>query len=373
MVRDILTARGSTRAVSPTPFYSTRNQPKELASATSQLFLGVRIECAECHHHPSERWSQHDFTAYAGFFTGLKPKPLPSGATAILAEAGTDLKHPRTGEDVPAAGLGQTPPPSLETDRRRALAEWMTTPENPFFARALANRIWAHYLGRGLVDPLDDMRASNPPTNEPLLDALADHLRAVNYDLKAFTTTILESRVYQSSTETDETNVHDRQQFSHAEFRPMPAEVLLDAIRHATGIPEKFNGWPVGARAIEVWDNRMPSYFFRVFGRPERTTVCACERGDAPSITQALHLMNAPEIATKIRHRDGRARQLAESDLSPDAIITELYLSTLSRRPGKAEKNLMLEVFDLPETDRRAAVEDVLWTLLNTKEFLFNH
>jgi len=398
MVRDLLTARGNLQAEGPAPLYATLDDPKQLASATSQLFLGVRIECAECHHHPFEKWSQRDFYALAGFFTGLKKKPLPGGAQALVLQTGHDLAHPRTGEVVPAAGLGASPVELPETaapdaaptspiavaanlDRRQALADWMTDDSNPFFARAIANRLWAHYFGRGLVEPVDDLRATNPATNAPLLDALADHLREVDYDLKAFTRTLLASRVYQLRSqpgdgggESGEAAQEDpNQYFAHAAHRPLPAEVLLDAICQATDVPEKFNGWPIGARAIEVWDNRMPSYFFRIFGRPGRTTVCACERGDAPSITQALHLMNSPEIVGKVQHRHGRARRLAAASGTPAEIVNELYLVVLSRRPTEDEQSLLCALFDDPRIDRRTAVEDVLWTLLNTKEFLFNH
>ena len=377
MVRDILTARGSAQAESPAAFYTTLNEPAELASATSQLFLGVRIECARCHHHPFERWSQRDFVAFAGFFTGVTKKKLPDGTTAIVAQLGSDLKHPRTNDVIPAAGLGGLPALSAAKEtlfgRRQALADWMTDDSNPFLARALANRLWAHYFGRGLVEPVDDLRATNPATNEPLLAALAEYLQSVDYDIKAFTRTLLSSRVYQLSPLTNETNARDNQHFSHATYRPMPAEVLLDAICQVTGVPEKFNGWPVGARSIEVWDNRMPSYFFRIFGRPARTTVCECERGDAPTISQALHLTNSPEIGSKINHRRGRARQLAASDRTPREVIEELYLTALSRRPSAEERRLLMPLFGQDEIDRRAAAEDVLWTLVNIKEFLFNH
>ncbi len=375
IVRDILTARGHLEAIGPTPFYTTLDKPNELASATSQLFLGVRIECAECHHHPFERWSQADFTAYAGFFTGLKTKSLPDGSKSLIADLGRDLKHPRTGETVLPAGLGQTALESdaLPHDRRLALTDWMTNLKNPFFAKSITNRLWAHYFGRGLVEPLDDIRATNPATNEPLLNALAESLIEDDYDLKKFTKTMLASRVYQLSHQTTETNATDQQNFSHAAYRPLPAEVLLDAVCQATDVPEKFNGWPIGARAIEVWDNRMPKYFFRIFGRPQRTTVCACERGDDPTISQALHVMNSPEIGGKVGHRLGRARQLAESQRTPDEIIEELYLATLNREPTPAELRLMRSAFADQTTDRQTAVEDVLWTLLNTKEFLFNH
>ncbi|MDG1895990.1 MAG: DUF1549 and DUF1553 domain-containing protein [Fuerstiella sp.] len=375
-VRDILTARGSTRAESPAALYVTLNEAKELGSSISQLFLGIRIECAECHHHPFEKWSQEDFYSFAGLFTGVGQKTLPGGAKGILVKAGSDLKHPKMASVVPARGLGEDISADAEftmpVDRREHLADWMTSDTNPYFARAIVNRVWANYFSRGLIDPVDDLRASNPASNEAVLTALADHLRESDYDLKVLTQTILESRTYQLNSEQNDSNADDQQNFSRAAYRPHPAEVLLDAISQVTGVAEKFNGWPLGARAIEVWDNRMPSYFFRIFGRPTRTTVCACERGDAPSISQALHLLNSSEIGEKIQHRQGRVRQLADSELGPDAIIDELYLSTVNRFPTVAERDLMLQAC-AQNTDRRETVEDLMWTLLNTKEFLFNH
>jgi hypothetical protein len=248
----------------------------------------------------------------------------------------------------------------------------MTAPTNPFFARAISNRLWAHYFGRGLVEPLDDLRDANPATNEPLLDALAKHLREVKYDLKKFTRTLLNSRLYQLSSRAPG-NTTDEQNFSHAIPRAIPAEVLLDAISQTTGVPEKFNGWPEGYRAIQVWDNRMPSYFFRIFGRPVRASVCECERSNEPSIAQALHLMNSEEIMGKVRSRKGVARVLARSAKAPRDLVDELYLSTLSRYPTPKEQALMLGVFAESGTDRQEAVEDVLWALLNTREFVYNH
>jgi len=338
------------------------------------LLLGVRIECAECHHHPSERWSQADYTALAGFFTGVKLKKLPDGSQAVVSRGGADLPHPRTGDVVPARALGAAPADFTGvSDRREVLARWLRSPENPYFAKALANRTWAHYFGRGLIEPIDDIRDTNPATNEPLMAALADHLRAVDYDLKAFTRTLLNSRVYQLSSATNASNESDRQNFSHAAYKSLPAEILLDAICQSTGVNEKFNGWPAGYRAAQVWDNRMPSYFFRIFGRPVRATVCECERSTEPSIAQALHLLNAPEIAEKIQHRQGRVSRLANSNRAPREIIDELYLSTLSRPPREEERALMMQAFDAPGSTHRSATEDVLWAIINSKEFVFNH
>ena len=371
--RQVLTAKGATTGESPAAFYQVHKDSEMLSRSISQVFLGVRIECAQCHQHPFEKWGQEDYFAFAGFFTGVSRKSAANIPVKIVSAGGADMKHPRTNEDVPAAGLGAEPA-NFEgfTDRRDFLAEWMTSPENHYFSRMIVNRIWAHYMGRGLVEPIDDMRATNPATNEPLLDSLANHLVEKNFDLKALTRAILNSRAYQLTTQTNASNAMDEQNFSHASWKPLPAEVLLDAISQATQTPEQFNGWPEGYRAIQIWDNRLPSYFFRIFGRPQRVTVCECERGNEPSIAQSLHLMNSPETVRKIRHRDGRAARLARSELTPQQIVEQLYLVTLSRKPTKSETELMQQAFT-ESNDRRVAAEDILWTLLNTKEFIYNH
>lgn len=372
--RDLLTVEGNTAAEGPGSFYKILTKPDEASRAVSQLLLGVRIECAQCHQHPSERWTQADYVGLAGFFTGVKLKKLPNGEQAVVSRGGTDLPHPRTQEAVPARALGAESADFTHTaDRRRVLADWVASPENPYFAKAIANRLWAHYFGRGLVEPVDDLRATNPAANEPLMQALAEHMVAVKFDLKAFTRTLLNSRVYQLTSQTVESNERDVQNFSHARYKALPAEVLLDAVSETTGVAEKFNGWPDGYRAIQVWDNRMPSYFFRIFGRPVRASVCECERSNEPSIAQALHLLNAPEIAEKISHRTGRPRRLAESELPPEQIIEEIYLAALSRFPTEAERELMMQAFTDPQSTRRTGAEDVLWTVLNSKEFVYNH
>lgn len=376
--RDVVTARGSTTAEGPAAIFKALTTPEIAARSMSQVFLGVRIECAQCHHHPSERWGQDDYWALAGMFSGVARKPTPGGGEAVVWKSGTDLgpvigkgKKAVVGAGVPARPLGaKVVPYEPAVDRRLALADWMAEPENPYFAAVIVNRVWAHYFGRGLVEPLDDLRATNPPSNEPLFAALTAHIREKKYDLKAFTKTLLASRAYQLSSATVKGNEDDEQNFSHAAVKAMPAEVLLDAISQVTGVPEKFNGWPEGYRAIQVWDNRMPSYFFRIFGRPVRYSVCECERGTDPSIAQALHLMNSPEISEKIRARRGLARKLADSDKQPDAIVEELFLSALGRMPTDAEKSQMAVAF--VGNSREAAVEDVMWVVLNSKEFLYN-
>ena len=373
LARDLLTVQGNTSDEGPGSFYKILTKPDEAARSISQLLLGVRIECAQCHHHPSERWGQGDYAGLAGFFTGLTLKGLPNGEQALISLGGKDRPHPRSGEAVAARALGaEAADFSQVSDRRRVLAQWITAPDNPFFAKAIANRLWSHYFGRGVIEPIDDIRDTNPPTNRPLMDALSAHMHEVGFDLKVFTRTLLNSRVYQLTSATNPSNEEDAQNFSHAAYRSLPAEVLLDAISQTTGVAETFNGWPDGYRAIQVWDNRMPSYFFRIFGRPVRATVCECERSNEPSIAQALHLLNAPEISEKIGHRRGRARKLASTELAPDQIIDELYLWTLARFPTDNEKALMKTAFG-DGADRQAGAEDALWALLNSKEFVFNH
>jgi len=235
--RSVLTVQGSTYSESPASFHLVQDTPEKLARSVSQLFLGVRIECAQCHHHPFERWDQQDYFAFAGAFTGIERKPDPRGGTRIVARTATPLKHPRTSLDVPPAPLGG-PPFTLQpgSDSRRQLADWATAPQNPWFARTLANRLWAHYFGRGLVEPIDDLRATNPASNEPLLQALAQHLVDVKYDVHAFTRTLLDSHAWQLSSTLNESNQLDDQNASHALWKPLPAEVLLDAVSQVTEI-----------------------------------------------------------------------------------------------------------------------------------------
>lgn len=374
MVREILTVQGGALAETPAPIYKAMLEPEVLSRSVSQVFLGVRIECAQCHHHPFERWSQDDYYGLGGFFTGLTRKNVPNRGEVLLSRGGTDLKHPRTGLAIPARALGAPAADFKQTlDRRVVLANWMTAPDNKFFAPALVNRLWAHYLGRGLVEPVDDLRETNPATNGPLFDRLAQHLRDVKYDQKAFTRTLLNSRVYQLSSTPQGSNADDRQNFSHAYDKALPAEVLLDSVCHVTGVPEKFNGWPMGYRSVQLWDSRVPSYFFRIFGRPVRNTVCECERSNEPSISQALHLLNSPELSSKLHHPDGTVKRWAETISDDNLLIDELYLAALARFPTDDERQLTRTHLAGNPQSRRTAAEDILWALLNSKEFLYNH
>lgn len=367
--REVVTARGPVSGDGPAGFLRALDKPEVAARSVSQLFLGIRIECAQCHHHPSENWGQDDYAGLAGCFTGIGRKAMPDGAEALVAESATDVKNLRTGITVPARPPGGEPLTVDPVRRREAFAAWMTGPGNPYFAKAAVNRVWARYFGRGIVDPVDDIRATNPPVNEELLEALAGRFRDSGYDLKALARTIMTSRVYQSACDSGA----DARHFEAATFRPLAAEVLLDAITQATGVPEKFNGLPLGTRAIQLWDNRMPSYFLQVFGRPVRATVCSCERGDSPSISQSLHLMNSPEINGRLRSVKGLAARLAASAMKPPELADEIYLTCLTRFPTASEREAVAALVGNDATGRREGVEDALWVILNTSEFVCNH
>jgi hypothetical protein len=378
-VRRLITAQGSTYREQPTNFYKAFAKPNDLTIAVSQIFLGIRLECAQCHHHPYERWGQEDFYGLAAFFPRLTRKKGAEGEELLFASSRGDVKHPLTAEIVlPRVLDGQPLEIDITEDRRRHLAEWMTRPDNPYVARTLVNRVWAHFMGIGLVNPIDDMRDTNPPTNEELLDALARDFVDHDFDMKHLIRTITSANVYGLTSLPNRWNIRDNDNFSRAYRKRLSAEVLLDAVCDATAVPESFAGMPPGTRAVEVWNNRLPSGFLDIFGRPERKTVCDCERTMDTSLAQVLHLMNAPLVNDKIQSPIGRADRLARSELSSSEIVEELYLATLSRLPTTTERKTALTAFSekassTDKSDRRSATEDILWALLNTAEFVLNH
>ncbi|MDA1014814.1 MAG: DUF1553 domain-containing protein [Planctomycetota bacterium] len=373
-VRELMTAQGSTFTDLPTNFYKGFAQPNDKAIAVSQIFLGVRLECAQCHHHPYEKWGQDDFYGLAAFFPRLKFKAGKGGEQLLFASDRGDVKHPGTGLVMAPKVLGGASFDATDSgDRRTHLAEWMTQPDNPFVARTLVNRVWAQFMGRGLVDPVDDMRDTNPATNEELLDALARDFVLHKFDIKHVIRTITSSRVYSLSSEPNQWNVRDTENFSRAYRKRLSAEVLLDAVCDVTETIPTFDNTPPGTRALQLWNNRLPSSFLDVFGRPERKTVCECERTIDTSLAQVLHLMNAPPVNDRIQSPVGRAARLSASEASTDAIIADLYLAALNRTPRPTELKAARQAFDAPEATRRQATEDVLWALMNTAEFVLNH
>jgi hypothetical protein len=354
--RELVTAEGPADEVGPVNFFKAVTKPGEVAGTVSQVFLGVRIACAECHHHPFDRWKEADYHGMAAFFS--------AGATI----------HPRTRKEVFAHALGAgMPAANPPGDRRLVLADWMTRSDNPFFARNVANRVWAWMLGRGLVEPVDDVRATNPPSNPELLDALAKYLVENRYDVRKLITLIAASRVYQSSPTPNETNEKDDQNFSRAYFKRPEAEVLLDMVCQAAGVPEKFPGSPGVVRAVQLWDSKARNDFLKLFGRPNRVSACECERTREPSVSQVLNLLNSPAVQAKLTHEAGTVARLVRNQVDDGKLVEELYLTFYARLPTAGERATALSHLKKYADNRRAAAEDLAWALLNSTEFLFNH
>ncbi len=381
-VQAVVTATGNSGRSGPVNLYRVADTPDALARTISQAFLGVRLECAQCHHHPFDTWSQSDFYGIAGFFNGLERKTLSTDRTLLFHKGFQPMVIPQTNIQVSTRALGQSQAPDLTSgDPRSVLAKWMVAPENPWFAKMFVNRLWKHLMGRGLVEPEDDMRMTNPPTNEALMDYLARLAIEWNYDQKRLMRAILGSNTYQSSSIANQSNYDDDQHFSRYRPKRLSAEVLLDAIDAATGSPERFPGQPLGTRAIELWDNRLPSYFLEIFGRPARNSPCECGRSQEPTMAQALHLANAPEVEDKISSKEGRVAQLVQRlvgttvrPLTTDEqsqVVEELCLATVSRKPSEKEMQLAKAFFE--QSPPIQAAEDFLWTMLNSYDFLFVH
>jgi hypothetical protein len=373
MAAELITAEGPLAEVPQGAFFKALPKAGEAASAVAQVFLGVRIACAECHHHPSDRWDQDDYYGMTACFAQVGRK-TSTGGEAIVAQGEPKTLHPRTGREVRPHALGEPEPTEVAVaDRRLKLAEWLTSADNQWFARNLANRVWARYLGRGVVDPVDDVRATNPPSNPLLLDALAADLVRQRFDLRGLIRTIANTATYQRSCEPNATNADDEQNFSRALMRPLGAEVLLDAVSDATEVPEKFAAQPAGTRAVQLWDSRISHHFLKLFGRPQRTTACACERTTEPSVGQVLHMLNAPALQAKLANDAGRVHRLANGPADDALVVDELYLAFLSRHPTPAESARLAGLLHAAGEERSRVAEDVGWSLLNSLEFVLNH
>ena len=379
LARRVLTATGGNYSSPPAGFYRRLRDPGMRAEEVAQLFLGVRMQCAKCHNHPGERWTQDDYYGLAAFFARVSYRDGPfflqlyDKEETVLANRTGEAVHPRTGATVPPILPGGTPAsiPAGE-DRRVAFARWLTASDNPFFARAAANRIWFHLFGRGIVEPVDDARITNPPSHPALLDSLANELKAHGFDRKHLIRTIMRSRTYQLSSKPMPTNAADERNYARYPVRRLAAEQLLDAVSDATGVPERFPSLPAGTPAARLPDGEYKHPFLEAFGRPARAMACECERDPDTALGQALHLIGGATVDTKVRHDAGRAARLAASALTPEAIADELFLATLSRRPTDVERAAVVKRLTV-SSDRRAAVEDVLHALVNHPEFLFQH
>lgn len=378
--RALLTVEGNNHRDGPAVVYRDRREPEDLTTIFSQVLLGVRMECAKCHHHPNEKWSQEDFYQFAAFFGPVKQKgaglspPISAGNETFYYAPGRKVNHPVTGAVLAPRPLdGPVVDVHAKSDPRLELAGWLTDPENPYFARAAVNRVWGSFFGRGFVEPVDDFRVSNPAVNEPLLNALAADFVAHDYDLKHLMRTMLRSELYQVSSTPNETNLADAKNFSRSLRRRLPAEVMLDAVSDVTGVPEEFEGCPPGTRAVQTWTFKTKSHFLDAFGRPNASSDPPCERDLKTSIVQSLHLMNSQALQAKLANPEGRAHLLAATDKTPCEIISELYLAAYTRLPSVGEQEAAEAVFNVEGKKRETATEDVLWALLNSPEFVFNH
>jgi len=394
LARDVLTARGSSYQNGATNFYALHQDPENMTENACQAFMGLSIGCAKCHNHPLEKWTNDQYYAMANLFSRVRAKGWGgdprdgSGHRSVFVMTKGDLIQPRTGKPQPPTPLDGEPIAFDDpTDRREYLADWMTSPENPYFTRAIVNRVWANYLGVGLVESIDDMRATNPPSNEELLAALADYLVKEKYDLKSLMRLILQSETYQRSSETLPGNEGETRFYSRYYPRRMMAEVLLDAVSQVTGVPSEFNqivasdgsrskteAYPKGTRAIQLYDSAVVSYFLSAFGRNDRAITCECERTSEPSIVQVLHIVNGESINSKLQSEESRVDKLLVTDVTDEAMVDVAFLSSLSRYPTAKEKRTMLEALKGTTGDeRRLALEDVYWSLLSSREFLFHH
>lgn len=373
-VRELVTAKGSIYMNGPANYFRVNNNAMDLTEATSQLFLGVRLECAKCHHHPFEAYSQADYYSFAAFFSrvGLKSSEefgLFGSEQVVVVRSAGEISHPKTGQRLPPTTLsGQ--PLDHPLDRRIPLAQWLTAKDNEAFARSVANRYVGYLLGRGLVEPIDDMRSTNPPTNPALLDALAKDFAGSAFDLKQLIRTIVSSRLYQLDSQATAANASDNRFYSHFAVKRLGAEALLDAVDRVTGSPTKFPNLPLGTLAIELPDAEYPNYFLQTFAKPRRVSVCECERSPDESLTQALHTLNGDILATKISDKNGRLSKLLAANTPHEQIVEEFYLATLGRTPTEAERTASREFLSQSPSPTEC-YEDLLWALVNSKHFLF--
>ena len=381
-VSEVITASGDPETNPAVIWYREVAQTNEQVEDVAQLFLGIRIQCARCHHHPFEKWSQDDYYGFAAFFSRIGTKNLAVGLNPKAREKRifhnegvAQAKHPRTGKELKPTGLGgetlEIPPLH---DPRLELAAWMSNPENPYFARSLVNRYWKHFFDRGIVEPEDDMRETNPPSNPELLSALASHFVDSGFDLKDLVRTICQSSTYQLTSLPNDYNLKDKQNFSRYYPKRLAAEVLYDAFHQVTGSSQDYSGLPKGTSAMQLRDVSVAPYFLKVFGQPAADTACECERSMEANLAQSLHLLNSSEVQGKIAGGSGRAAQYAkDTERSHEEKLRELYRWVYSREPDAEELSIATAHIAKHEDNPQLAYEDIVWALVNTKEFLFNH
>ena len=372
MVQELLGSNGGTFANAATNYYQNETNTLKVAENVAQVFMGMRMQCAQCHNHPFDRWTMDDYYSFAAFFSQIGRKRGEDPREIIVFNSGSgDVRHPVGNRVMAPKFLGGETPDVAGKDRRQVMANWLASDENPFFAQNLSNIVWAHFFGKGIIQEVDDVRISNPPVNKELIDALSEKLRGYNYDFKKLVRDICTSRAYQLSTKTNETNEKDTTNFSHATLRRMRAEVLLDAITQVTTTSNKFPGLPSGARAVQIANGNTSTYFLTTFGRAKRETVCSCEVKMEPNLSQALHMLNGDTVNAKITQGGLVTTRLSE-EVPHEKIIEEIYIRCMTRKPTEKELTNLMELVG-QEENKQQALEDVFWALLNSREFVFNH
>ncbi|MEO0416935.1 MAG: DUF1553 domain-containing protein, partial [Verrucomicrobiota bacterium] len=355
----------------------TERDQLKLSENVAQIFMGMRLQCAQCHNHPFDRWTMDDYYSWAAFFSQICRKGGVDPREQIVYNSGSgETKHTITGKNMPPKFLGGETPDVKGKDRRAVLADWLASPENPYFAQNIVNVVWSHFFGVGIIDPVDDVRVSNPASNPELLEELANKFQGeYNYDFRKLVQAICNSKTYQRTTQTNASNEADLHNFAKARIRRLRAEIMLDTITQITETKNKFKGLPLGARAVQIADGNTTDYFLTTFGRATRETVCSCEVKMDPSLSQALHLMNGTTVSTKIDQGKVVANLLAAGK-TPPQIIENLYVRSLSRKPTAEEsKQLLAQVATAGEdkAQQQIILNDVFWAVLNSKEFMFNH
>ena len=372
MVREILASSGGTFTTPQTNFYEIERDQLKIAENVAQIFMGMRIQCAQCHNHPFDRWKQDDYYNFAAFFSQIGRKRAEDYREQIIYNrGGGEVKHPVTGQNAVPVFLGGGTPDTRGKDRRMVLAEWLASPENPYFASNLANRVWQHFFGIGIIEPVDDVRVSNPASNPELLEALAGKFTEYNYDLRSLVRDICNSNAYQRSTRRNESNDSDEANFAHQNIRRIKAESMQDILSQVTLTKDDFSKLPPGARAVQIADGRTSTYFLTTFGRATRETACSCEVKMEPTLSQALHLLNGDTVNNKMRS-GGVIKKLKDEGLEPMQIVERLYATCLSRTPTPEEQESLAPLLaEGANVDQ--GLEDIFWALLNSREFLFNH
>jgi hypothetical protein len=372
MVQELLSASGGTFKNPATNFYQIETDRLKVTENVAQVFMGMRVQCSQCHNHPFDRWTMDDYYSFAAFFSQIGRKGAEDPRELIVFNSGGgEVNHPVGGRVMAPKFLGGAVADVAGKDRRAVLAKWLASAENPYFATNLANIVWAHFFGVGIIESVDDVRVSNPASNRELLDELGRRFTEYKYDFKKLVRDICTSRTYQLETRTNESNKDDTRNFAHAAIRRMRAEVLYDCITEVTETKNKFQGLPLGSRAVQIADGGASTYFLTTFGRATRESVCSCEVKMEPTLSQSLHLLNGDSTGQKIQAGGLIARRVGEKK-PPQEIIEEIYIRCLSRKPVLHEKTAF-EVLLANEPEQQKAMEDVFWALLNSREFLFNH